>query len=175
VKHSCFLVEQLSKILFKFLNKGSIQIYIYEFSMCILEMQQYLHLIDNKLCPDTSKIVVSYAWTLDDVYFLTGEWIKIECVADYAAKNGLLDLIKWTREHHFPLDSGTCSIAATNGHFEFLKWTRGNCFHWNKFTCSGAAKDGHLEILKWARENECLWDTHTCSSAAKGGHLEVLK
>ena len=51
---------------------------------------------------------------------------------------------------HVPLgeDSNTCSYAAENGHLEILKWSRhslvtfGNGCHWDSITCSSAALNG---------------------------------
>jgi hypothetical protein len=134
----------------------------------IFEMQQYLHVIENKLCPDTSQIVLSYALTLNDVYFFNKEWAKIDHVTNYAAGNGLLDLLQWAREHRRCWNEWTCAQAAEKGHLEVLQWARENGCPWDSRTCSYAASGGHLEILKWARENGCFWGEYTCLYAAKG-------
>jgi hypothetical protein len=142
-------------------------------------MQQFLNMAGKTLDPDTSKIVASYAFpeTLvsDDVYFLTGEWTRINNVIDYAAANGLLDVIKWARKNGCPWNYATCYNAAKGGHLAVLQWARENECPWNKLTCSMAAEGGHLEVLKWARENGCPWDEWICAIAARRGHLEVLQ
>jgi hypothetical protein len=142
-------------------------------------MQQFLDLIGKTLCPDTSQIVASYAFSVplkpDDVYFLTGKWTEIRNVMNYAAANGLLNVIKWARHYKYPWHEWTCECAAKGGHLEVLKWARTNYCPWDKWTCANAAEGGHLEVLKWAHENGCLWDKSTCAYAAKGGHLAVLQ
>jgi hypothetical protein len=54
-----------------------------------------------------------------------------------------------------PWDSYTCSTAARNGHLEVLKWTRANGCPWDDATSAAAAQNGHFEILHWARSNGC--------------------
>jgi hypothetical protein len=39
-----------------------------------------------------------------------------------AAVSGLLEVLKWEREHNCPWDSETCRAAAANGHTEVMQW-----------------------------------------------------
>jgi hypothetical protein len=83
-----------------------------------------------------------------------------------AARNGNLDVLKWSRKRKIPWDESICAAAAeritTNNpkdltSLEVLKWLRKVGCDWNYKTCTNAARAGNLETLKWARSQGCEW------------------
>ena len=94
---------------------------------------------------------------------------------DFAAGSGLVELLKWAREHGCPWDERACVAAAKRGHMAVLKWAGEHGCPWDPQTCTEVAYKGNLGILKWLRETGCPWDAGTCSHAAWGGNLEVLE
>src|SRR5688500_6750388 len=59
-----------------------------------------------------------------------------------------------------------CSFAARNGFLSLLQWSRSQDCPWNAFACENAAEKGHLEVLKWLRSQGCPWNALTCAYAA---------
>ena len=113
---------------------------------------------------------------------------------EFAAINGHLEIIKWTKAngHELYMDS-LMRIATRNGQLEVLKWVHiiknevndkpcdesaTSVFSMTESDpeiCTEAARNGHIEILKWAKENGYEWDARTCSGAAFYGQFETLK
>src|SRR5579872_7408083 len=105
-----------------------------------------------------------------NIKFLVDEVYKQKVIiCTNAAYEGYLDILIYLRKSKCDWGWETCAYAALNGHLEVLKWTRvcetddsdakGYPFgvahrcDWNYMTCECAASEGHLEILKWAIEN----------------------
>ena len=95
-------------------------------------------------------------------------------ICEWAAKNGRLDVLSYTREHGCPWNEWTCTWAAVNGHLDCLSYAREHGCPWDVWTCAHAAENGHLNCLSYAREHGCPWDEWTCVYAAEIGHLHVL-
>ena len=96
-------------------------------------------------------------------------------VRNYAARQGSVRLLKWTRESNLDWSADTCSTAAHNGHLPVLQYLHENGCPWGSRTFSSAAPNGHLPVLQYLHENGCHWDSHTCSAAASNGHLPALQ
>ena len=98
-------------------------------------------------------------------------------LCDKAAKNGLLDLLKYAHGNGYKWHGEfTCSFAVFNGHLECLKYLYENGCEWDKnMICADSVLNGHLECLKYLHENGCILDELTCSTAVINGHLDCLK
>ncbi len=56
----------------------------------------------------------------DDRVYCTRSWEKISNNCCYAAQNGFLDPLKWSRAQNYPWNEDTCTIAVEGGHLEVL-------------------------------------------------------
>ncbi len=112
----------------------------------------------------------------EEIYYFSGRWhrIGVGSRANFAAKNGFLDLLKWTPRDQF-YDFHVCGYAAFGGHQELLEWALNQDFDRNRL-CASAANGGQLDLLKWMEENGHLdFDLQACAKAAQNGDLEILK
>jgi hypothetical protein len=96
-------------------------------------------------------------------------------ICDWAAENGRLDVLVYTREHGCPWDVLTIAHAVENGHFNVVKWAHEHGCPWDSTPCRVAAEFGHFEILKWLIENGCPTDRYLCEYSARGGHVDIIQ
>jgi len=89
----------------------------------------------------------------------------------------LLDGAAVQKTHSDEVWDDVCLFAAIQGSVRLLKWTRENNRAWDTWTCSYAAHHGHLPALKYLHENGCPWDPvgDTCYWAAQLKHWDCLQ
>jgi hypothetical protein len=92
-----------------------------------------------------------------------------------AAKEGLIEFLKYAHENYYPWDPDTCSSAAEGGHLNCLRYAHDNGCPWNEDTCRAAAEGGHLNCLRYAHDNDCPWNEDTCRAAHDRGHIDCHK
>lgn len=96
--------------------------------------------------------------------------------AKYAAKDGNLEMLKWSDVNGFHLGINTFMHAAKKGHLEVLQWANNNILPIiNIHIANSAAEGGQLDVLKWLYSLKCPWNQLTCAFAARSGRLDVLQ
>ena len=100
-----------------------------------------------------------------------------ERTIDMAAYQGNLEMVKYCVAKKCPIDAWACAKAAKNGLLECLKYLReGAKAPWDSWTAVWAAHNGHLHILEYLVERKYdKFDEDACAFAAKYGHLNCLK
>jgi hypothetical protein len=64
---------------------------------------------------------------LNHALYDIGKWHMMTDVCLWAARRGLIDLMKWARQRRYIWDYNACMGAAHNrGHFELKEWMRAN-------------------------------------------------
>jgi hypothetical protein len=94
-------------------------------------------------------------------------------IAEKAAKNGNLEIVKWLFNKGFS-KGAVCSKAAKRGRLDIVQWTFANGAYLTEAGLVSAAKKGHLKIIKWAHKQNCISSNVICA-AIDAGQLEILE
>ena len=93
-----------------------------------------------------------------------------------AAEQGNMEMVKYCVANKCPIGTWACAKAAKNGLLECLKYLREEAkAPWDSVTASWAAQNGHLHILEYLVERK--FDEYgmlACEYAAMRGHLDCL-
>jgi len=94
-----------------------------------------------------------------------------------AAEQGNMEMVKYCVANKCPIGTWACAKAAKNGLLECLKYLREEAkAPWDSWTAVWAAHNGHLHILEYLVERKYdKFDEDACAYAAKYGHLNCLK
>ena len=73
---------------------------------------------------------------------------------------GSVECLRWARENgckRYLYEEFVAETAAFNGFLDVLKYLHQNGFFWDGYTMQNALRGGHLDCLKFANENDCPW------------------
>ena len=103
-------------------------------------------------------------------------FVSKQQLAHYAAREGLLSLLKWARKQQCHWDVWVLRGAAQAGHLEILKWAKkknGICDPW---LFNYAIIGNRLNVLKWIYKNKLPWKEEiVCIEAASECSIKILK
>ncbi len=95
--------------------------------------------------------------------------------ADWAAENGHLEVVKYLDINGIKCTSDGANWAAGNGHLEVVKWLDSNGIKCTSYGADLAVENGHLEVVKWLDSNGIKCTSRGAEWAVENGHLEVVK
>jgi hypothetical protein len=108
---------------------------------------------------------------------LNNETVFFEKTLEYAAEQGYLKLLDWSRSMGWRWTTGLCESAAEVGRLDILKWLRSHPLGpapWSESICEAAAQYGHLNVLQWAIENGALCDAYVAYIAVKDDQKDIF-
>jgi len=141
---------------------------------------RHLHVLDYLLSigrVDVGVVVVAAREGLMDVL----RWCKRNDVDDsryglnVAALFGHARVFRWLLAHGRTVDDETMTYSAHGGNMDIIKLTFKLRPIVPRKVCEVAAEQGHTKVIEWALSLFCPWDEQRCQDAAiAGGRLDTL-
>ena len=96
-------------------------------------------------------------------------------LASMAAQAGHLGCLRALHQHGVPLGDHVADYAARNGHLDILEWAHALGYSgFGTMTSGCAAARGDIGCLEWLHAAGCLRGAGTCCHAASAGQLRAL-
>jgi hypothetical protein len=104
------------------------------------------------------------------------------CPWDYwvplaAARRGLLEMLRWARQHGCNWNEyAILSAAASSGSLEMTIWVKQQPgVECNRAAIAAAAQQGHTAICEYLHAAQCPFDEDVCNGAILHGHVDTLR